>query len=201
MKLKLFITLSVLFFFSSCSHQAESVADKAMKELGDGKYYDQFGLGLSVIDLFHKEESLFSDVEARSITVKDKSYDFDLRENIITTDFLFSEYKLSSKKNRNVDLYDFTQKPAKDTGSHNAPYEERLKYYEEFKDIMKKDASNEYKLCLDKNNTEIGFSYLRYKNVPLHEFRYKLDNRYLADMHVINLPDKGLKVTMFRLVK
>ncbi|MEY8608607.1 hypothetical protein AALM74_05435 [Parabacteroides segnis] len=200
MKIKLFITLSV-FFFSSCSYQAESVADKAMKELGDGKYYDQFGLGLSVIDLFHKEESLFSDVEATSIAVKDKSSEFDLRENIITTDFLFSEYKLSSKKDRKVDLYGFSYKPVKDTSTPNVSYEEQLKYYEEFKDIMRQDDSNEYKLCFDNNNSEIGFSYLRYKNVPLYEFRYKLDNRYLADMHVINLPDKGLKVTMFRLVK
>lgn len=201
MKIKLFITLSVLFFFSSCSYQAESVADKAMKELGGGKYYDEFGLGLHVFDLFHKETSLFSDVEATSIDVKNESYDFNLRKNIITTDFLFSEYKLSSKKNRKVDLYGFSYKPVKDTSSLNRPYEERLKYYEEFKDIKRQDDSNEYKLCFDKNNSEIGFSYLEYKNIPLYEYRYKLDNRYLADIHVVKLPNKGLKVTMFRLVK
>lgn len=203
MKTHLFIILTALLILNSCSgsDKAKSVANKAIKELGSGKYYNKFGL---TYDLFYGEGSVFSQAEADDIAARTESHNSNFSTYIINTNLLFSEYELSSIKKREIDLHSFSTKPIEDKEYYDSSfsYEDKLEIYEICKDYDKKNAeSNEYKLCFDDNNTEIGYSYLRYKNVTLYELRYKIDNKYLAEMHVINLPDEGYKVTMFKLVK
>jgi len=169
-----------------------------MKELGSGKYAEGNGFNLEKIEMF--SGSLYSDAEADNLFAETGEYDREYENFLINTDMLFSKFEKVSKNEIKVDLYGYEEKPKQKNSKEN--YKNDLNVYNILKDINRGNYK-EIKTYIDtvNNDVETGYSFLKFKDVPMYIYRYKIDDIYLADMHVIKHPDDGYRVTYFRRVK
>lgn len=193
----LFTMLTLLF----CGCSEDHTANKAMKELGSGKYIDVDGLNFEKIEMF--SGSLYSDAEAKNQFAETGEYDLEYEKILINTDMLFSKFEMVSKNEIKVDLYGYLEKPKEgDTYSKEYTYDDDLRGYNMLKEFNRKEYKK-IKTYIDtvNNDVETGYSFLRFKDVPMYIFRYKVDYIYLTEMHVIKHPDDGYRVTYFQRVK
>ena len=185
-------TIFLLAFFSIllCGCSAEGTANKALKELGSGKFAEVLGFNEQKILMFGGK-SIYSDIEAENSFAESGIVDNNLRYLLINTELLFSKFELVSSIEQKIKVYNTSRKPRE----KNAV----LRTYEFLKNIDKKNE--EFKIHFDSANNEIGYSYLEYKDVPLFILRYKIEDTQLAEIHVIKHPENGYKVTYFQRIK
>ena len=176
----------------SCStkNTVESVAKKALVELGNGVYAgERFGsqyINLAILDLF--KSPLFADYEIENLKAKifiekgQTQYDRDLSESFFATDILFKD--IVFVKYEELYLEDVYQ-----TGfvSHGHFDERELELLTASMEHHKGDPGF-YSDGLD-------FCYIKYQDVPFYLVTYKLDNKYLADVTVARVKGEKPKVT------
>lgn len=193
-----FILLFTMLTLIFCGCSEDHTANIAMKELGSGKYAEGNGFNLEKFEMF--SGSLYSDAEADNLFAETGEYDREYENFLINTDMLFSKFEKVSKNEIKVDLYGYEEKPKQKDSKEN--YKNDLNVYNILKDINRGNYK-EIKTYIDtvNNDVETGYSFLKFKDVPMYIYRYKIDDIYLADMHVIKHPDDGYRVTYFRRVK
>lgn len=190
------LSIFALTALASCSSPT-SVAEKALKIVGRGTFVptdvDRY-VGTTpsaVIQLTSK----YGDVFDRALQKKYEAEE--VRKNgvykeyptIVVFDFsdvLFDKYELISKDDITTDLYGIDNfAKMKEGGLEDS-------FIEKSKEINKK---------LYKDYQEIADcgTWLIEKDVPMYILRYKLDNRYIANISVVKCPDKGYRVCAFRI--
>ena len=163
----------------SCS-SPERVAEKALKDFGNGLFVEGVvGLSPEKLFMFINHKDIYSrsliisnDVEEFLKTGTMKESDAD---NYFTTEIIFDNYKLMSKTEYASTLYSYSNYQDENEDIDRMMKEHRRRqptYYKEIDDYF-----------IFKND-----------NVPHYELRYKLDNRYLATVIVIKIPDVGYRV-------
>jgi len=191
-----------ILLISSCSQQKETqiidkFANKAVSELGSGKYASEFERYIPDMHLFD-DDNYYSEAEADAHFATIGEYDLTYSNNLIDTDIPFNTLEIISRTQGKMDLYLFFPYPAEYDMDIGLNREERLKLYKRFKRFTK--WKKDYKVHMDENNEDKGFSYVSDKSVPVYYYRYKLDNKYTADLRIIKHPEDGLKVTYFKIV-
>ncbi len=174
-----FITLC-LAILTSCS-SPERVAEKALNDIGSGLFAEgRVGISSEKLFMFTNH----SDIYSQCLIISDDVEDF-LENGVIAgsidsdsyfmTEVLFDNYELVSKKEYLSDLYSYSN------------------YQEENENIDK--MMREYKRGLKNSYKEIdNYFIFKDENVPCCELRYKLDNKYIATIIVIKIPDVGYRV-------
>lgn len=187
---------SIIFALSSCSTPT-SVAEKALKVVGKGTFVPTdveryVGIESSaLISLTSDYGDIFDNALRRSQEAED------FRENgffneakrsafFNFSNVLFDRFELISKEESTTDLY----------GINNYA---KMREDEIDEGVIEKSKEVNKRLYQDyQENDECG-TWLIEKNVPLYTLRYKLDNRYIANISVVKCPDKGFRVCAFRI--
>ena len=178
--------LSFLLCFAiltSCS-SPERVAEKALKDFGNGLFTaDIISPSIEKINMFRDHGEVYSRFligsdEAESIL--DLGYKKDLNiDSYFMTDILFNDCVLVSKKEITTTKYGYSLL-GEDDPILNPSTIQQLKDYN-------RENPNFYKEVND-------YFLFKYDDVPLCELKYKLDNKYLATVIVIQVPDVGYRV-------
>lgn len=172
------ILFLILYLISSCS-TPESIAEKALKEIGCGKYKsDSLGLGFEKLKMF--DNTLYSNCEMENYYAKN-GYKADLGDVYFQTERLFDNYKFIDKKETKIDLYNHILLRTNNSNDSLFKHHAILAYQDKPK--FKLDSSS----C----------QYLEYENVIRYDLRYKIENKYILNIHVIDHPKYGLKVSSF----
>ena len=189
-KLFLFICTIALFGCSS----PESVAEKALREIGNGKYRDLYaGINFNKLNMNKK---LFTDAYITSRIGEEFCQFGDLGrygnlepsrqlDIFFQTDILFNDIKLVDKRMDIMDIYGFYKR---DLGE----------YDDSIRDVMKdvySSMENIYSREWDNFRSSVyGMGGIKYKNVKCYHLKYKVDNSRIASVLVIRLPDEGYRV-------
>lgn len=185
---RLYLLVTLLSALTSCS-SPERVAEKALADIGRGLYVKgPLGMSLEKVSLFTDHSDVFSnylinsnDAESIIKTGYKKGAD---RDSYFMTDILFEKYELISKKEIKTTLYDYS--------SYS---DDSLSFLEPEKaQKLKADLQN-----YDRNKPEfykeIGdYIIFMYENISYVQLKYKLDNKYIATIITIKVPDKGYRV-------
>ena len=179
MKFPFYLTILVCIIITACS-SPESVAEKALREIGDGKYKTGvYGKEFLNEDLFtyalleNDYGESFSKYGGISGELKDRG---ELRDIFFKTDYLFDKIKLIDQKEYRTDIYGFDRKYGDD---------------DETFDILKKYLPDVYDgfRCND-----YVMAWLKYKSIPKYILRYKVDNKAILNVIVLKLPKEGYRV-------
>ena len=165
----------------------ESVATKALHEIGDGKYKsDALGISLAKIsmnnELFTDRyiESKLGEEFSKYMGISGEDSYSEQRDYYFQTELLFDNVKLVEKKRSSIDLYRYSNwSRIKDTAL--------LRYYEEIADSYEKTLKNPVRL-------DYVVAGLEYENVPCYDLKFKVDNKYMASVLVIKVPQEGYRV-------
>ena len=175
----------------SCS-SPEKVAKKALADIGRGLYVrGTLGISLEKVGLFTDHADIFSNFLINSDDAKsiiETGYKKDAgRDGYFMTDILFEKYELISKKEIKKTMYDYS--------SYN---DDSYSFLEPDKaEKLKMDLQN-YARNKPEFYKEIGdYIIFMYENVPYVELKYKLDNKYIATIITIKVPDEGYRVCAF----
>lgn len=172
-----------LAFLISCS-SPERVAEKAMKDFGSGLFAaDKIGFSTEKIFMFVNHGDIYSGFLMQSHEAKnilDLGYkEGSSKDAYFMTDILFNDYVLVSKKEITTTQYRYDLLSKDDAIIDTSTIQLLKDYYRE--------SPNFYK--------EVGDYFLfKYDDVPFCELKYKLDNKYLATVIVIKIPDVGYRV-------
>lgn len=173
----IFQLLNILLIFS-CS-TPENIAEKALKEIGSGKYKnDSFGIGFEKLKMF--DNTIYSKNEIENYCAE-FGYSKSLDDVFFQTERIFDNYKFIDKKEKKIDLYNYIS-------FHNKNYNDSI-----FRHNAILAFKDEPKFKLD----SISCQYLEYENVPRYDLRYKIENKYILNVHVIDHPKDGLKISSF----
>ena len=190
--MKRFYILAIcLIALFSCS-SPEKVAEKALADIGRGLYVKgPLGISLEKVGLFTDHADIFSNFlinsdDAKSIIETGYKKGAD-RDGYFMTDILFDKYELISKKEIKKTMYDYSS------------------YNDDSYSFLEPDKAEKLKTDLrnyDRNKPEfykeIGdYIIFIYENVPYVELKYKLDNKYIATIITIKVPDEGFRVCAF----
>lgn len=167
----------------SCS-SPEKVAEKALQEIGNGKFVSSpLGFSIERIEMFTSKNSIYSrrlikseiaeDIFEKGFTTLDEEK---LEKTLFEIDCLFNDFVFSSKIESTIDLYSCI---------FNAKSEENKLMVDAFK-----KAGWEYV------ETETDFAYIpnHLRNIPFTMLKYKIDNKYIITVDVVKLPHEGYKV-------
>ena len=197
---KILISIAAILALVSCSSENEvkTVAEKALTELGNGKYAGKYLLGeyfnFNIIELF--KSPYFADYEienreaANFIEKGQTTYVQDLKELFFETDLLFNEIVFTDYKELSPrDIY---------RTSFISQYSEEMA--EKIGGIDKLRESQEQGINLTKNHpgfycVDYDYCYIAYENVPFYQLTYKLDNKYLATVTLAQVKGEKPKVT------
>ena len=201
MKLKhISIFVIVIIALASCSSESavKSVAEKALTELGNGKYAGHYigreYYNLEIMDLF--KSSYFADYEIENrkasnfIEKGQTKYERDLREIFFETDILFNDIVfVEFKESYPRDIYDtsFISQYSEEFMNQYGSVQEYQDRQTTMMDIFK-DEPGFYKRDYD-------YCYIEHQNVPFYTLTYKLDNKYLATVTVAKVKGEKPKVT------
>lgn len=183
---------------SSCS-SPESVAEKALKEIGSGKYKKSLGIiSTEKLTLFNQPNSVFERYEIKNCEAVDfgrvkyhanrVKYHANLVDIYFQTETLFERYQLIDKKQTQVGLYFYFEMPDPESMSEEEQ-KANLIVYKYYLDLFKDNPTLEY--------TDNRIKAIEYNNVSKYILTYKLDNKYITEISVIKHPKDGLKVTSF----
>lgn len=181
------ILLCALCVLCSCSQldRAKNVAEKGLKELGNGKYageyYGSSYINFNIIHLF--ESPYFArygiyDSEAEDFiktgVVSSERKDADA---FFETDLLFNDIVFVDSYMYKRDFYD--------TGF----FSRNIQRYTEEGSLEKEKNFQETMISIHKDDPgfyQVGYDYcyIKYKDVPYYQLKYKLDNKYLATVYV-----------------
>lgn len=181
----------------SCS-SPESVAQKALKVVGLGTFaptevdrYIGRTQGFEAITMFSDYDKVFSRDLIRSSEAEDfrrSGYyrEIDQEEYFYFSNAIFEKWELVKKDQYEINLYGL---------SNAAAYEgltpEAIERIEKAHEHIHKDYVK---------NGNIS-TWLVAEDVPAFDLRYKLDNRFFANITVIKIPDEGYRVCSFRIDK
>lgn len=194
-RFSLIFSIIVCAVLASCSSPT-SVAEKALKTIGLGTFassdLDRL-LGtepLAVIMLTTDYGDIFDDALQKSSEAefaREKGYHRKTKTSSYFdfSNVLFDRFELISKEELTRDLYGITDyKSMRDSDLDKEVIESMIKI-----DKGRKD----YELSGD------GYygTWLEAENVPWILMRYKLDNKYIASLSVLKLPNKGYRVCSF----
>ena len=184
----------------SCSPAAsvKAVAEKALVELGNGKYAGDY-LGrnyynLNILDLF--KSPYFADYEIENHKASNfmengqTKYDRDLKEVFFETDILFDEIVFVEFKQLHPrDIFDtrFISQYSEDFMNEYSSVQEYKDRQTNMMEIYK-DEPGFYKKDYD-------YCYIEHQDVPFYSLTYKLDNKYLATVTVARIKGEKPKVT------
>lgn len=185
---KVLILLMGIVLLQACS-SPESVAEKALHEIGDGKYKnDLVGFDVNFNKISMNEKLFTDDYITTKLGEEFSKYEavgsmgylkhYELRDLYFQTDILFDEIKLVEKDKGTIDIYFFHKRHGdskEDINDFNT-LESALRSVKNFK-------SNGY--CM---------AGLKYENVPCYRLRYKVDNSRMTKVVVLKLPKKGYRV-------
>lgn len=168
-----------LALLTSCS-SPERVAEKALKDFGSGLFAEGvIGLSPEKLFMFTNHQDKYSrclmasnDVEEFLKTGSMKESDAD---DYFTTEVLFDKYELVSKREYISALYRYRNHKEADENIDRMMkeyYRELETYYKEIDDYF----------------------IFKEENVPHYELKYKLDNKYLATIIVVDIPKVGYRV-------
>ena len=191
-----FIALGAsLLFIASCS-SPNSVANKALKLVGLGTFapsdvdrYLGYSYGFETINLFTD----YNDIFDNALIDTDKALYFrkygSYKETSKTAFFYFSnaifeKWELVKEEEISYDLYGIT-----DYSRHGDLSPEAIK-------AMKDYLSSSHADYKESGNI---ITYLVAKDAPAKILRYKLDNKFFANLTVIKVPDVGYRVCAFRI--
>lgn len=180
---KLYIIAFFFAILTSCS-SPERVAEKALKDFGNGLFASNIvGFSIEKNFMFLDHGDVYSDFliesnEAENILNFGHKKDLD-KDSYFMTDILFDDYILVSKEEYTRTLYDIAFISEKDSLLSSETIE-LLKEYD-------REKTNFYKEVND-------YFLFKYDDIPYYVLKYKLDNKYLATIIVIKVPDKGYRV-------
>lgn len=195
MRFPLFLSVISFAFLTSCTTPT-SVAEKALNKIGLGTFASsdlekQLGIEpLAVIMLTTNYGDIFDEALQKSSEAefaREKGYH---RKTETTSYFdfsniLFDRFELISKEELTRDLYGISDyKSLRESDLDKDIIESMIKLDE---------GRKGYELSGD---GDCG-TWLEAENVPWIVLRYKLDNRYIANMSVLKLPKKGYRVCSF----
>ena len=184
---KVLILLMGIVLLQACS-SPESVAEKALHEIGDGKYKkDMIGVNLNKTSM---NEKLFTDAYIDSQLGEEFSkYEAvgylgnlslsELDDVFFQTEILFDNIKIVDKKESKMDLYVFYRR--------HSDSEEDINVFK----ILESLNSSELKYFKSNGYCMAG---LKYENVPCYELKYKVDNSRMVTVRVLKIPHTGYRV-------
>lgn len=197
--MKRLLTLIVCCISLVSCNTPQTVAEKALDLVGSGLFYGSFNN--EEIFIFSKYGRIFDDclgtnaqVEflrtngSMSNSIKDEQY-FQVKT-------MFNTYELISCEKYDKSLYNYINcSPQRELENLN-------KYGTGETEYTLKDASN---LCTNIKNAILNLysdfieideylTYLKYKDVPFHILKYKIDNQRIATIYVLKIPEKGHRV-------
>ena len=191
--LGLIISLGIgISFLLSCSSPT-TVAEKALKLAGRGTFVptaiDKY-MGnekLATVGLFTDYDNVFNSAfihndEAEFFLKNGFFKETPRRSYFYFSDIMFSKYQLIKKKESSYDIrmiMDFSK-------------------YDGLTDSALRSLKDSYKHLHDeyKENGSIS-TWLVGKSIPAYIMRYNLDNKYIAEITVLKLPDDGYRVCSF----
>lgn len=199
-----FIELICFLLFLSCSptKKAEKVAEKALKEIGSGKYIkDMTGVNLNKITLFSNSDIFdnyeIQNYEASKFSEKKRIERDLLMDAFFNTDVVFDHWELIEIRDIKIDLWRFVKKRSDENldllESYGFDRKETLSMDSLFFETDKKKPQFEY--------NDSCYKYLDYKDVPVFILKYKLDNKYIATINVVKHPNYGYKVTFVNIIR
>lgn len=189
------LSLCTLLGCSSELERAKSVAEKGLTELGNGKYagsyYGRTYINTEILKIFDSpyfsrygiDDSEATDFIATGVVSNERKE----ARSFFSTDILFNDIVFVDSYMYKRDLYctDFFSRRI-------SRYIEdgRLEREKEFQDIwitQHKDEPGFYQVGYD-------YCYIKYKDTPIYQLKYKLDNKYMATVYVACV--KGEKPTI-----
>lgn len=193
--LSLFVFVASLLLAASCS-SSTSVANKALKLVGLGTFapsdvdrYLGHSYGFETMKLFTDYDDVFDN----ALIDTDEALNFrkygSYKETSKTAFFYFSnavfeKWELVKEDELTYDLYGITD-------------------YSRLGDLSPEviKGMKDYQSRSHEDFKELGdiTTYLVAKDAPAKILRYKLDNKFFANLTVINVPDKGYRVCAFRI--
>ena len=195
---KSLLLLLAIFVLCGCSqlNRAKNVAEKGLKELGNGKYAGEYFGGTYInMNILHLFDSPYfarygmNDSEAEDFMktgfVRTERIE---AEHFFETDRLFKEIVFVDSYMYTRDFYNtdfFTPRIKRYTE------EGRLDEEREWQEKMisyHKDAPGFFQVGLD-------YCYIQYKDVPFYQLKYKLDNKYMATVYVACVKGEKPKIT------
>lgn len=195
-----FISLAAIICLSSCNTPT-SVAEKALKLIGLGTFaptdvdryagtepYAVIMLTSDYGKIF--DNSLIKNSEAEFAREHGYYKETPRTAYFNFSDVLFEKYEFIGKEEITTDLYsisNYTSYPR----LRNSDLDKKL-----VESMISIDRRKEDFLL--SGDGECG-TWLEEKNVPWIILRYKLDNKYIANLSVLKVPDKGYRVCAFRL--
>lgn len=189
MKIKLTIILALLICFASCD-SPESVAEKALEEIGNGKYrfdLDKCFMG-TIDDIFSM--ALVHNAEAEDF-LQGKKVLNGYKNLFFQTSCVFGEWKLVDKTVFPFDLYSASLRS-------DVLYLEHEDWWDDHKEhitLLYDSIGGEY------NGKELVYFsedaiVEKNKATPITRLRYKIDNSRIAIIDVVK-SDKGYRVASF----
>ena len=183
---KVLLFLLCLVLIQSCS-SPESVSEKALHLIGLGTFTEQIrGIrSIEEIEMFSKYDKVFTNALMKSEaadTYRKKGY---LEEEDTRAYFplslLFDRVELISKEESSIDLFGYTDF-SKEKDYLPEDTIERLKnaYKNTYFDYEERDDIATYRITK--------------KQTPFYILRYKIDNKEIATVLVVKVPDEGCRV-------
>jgi len=188
MKRFLPLLISIIACFSCSS--PESVVEKALREIGNGKY--RCSITSVSVDKLDMNKKLFTRAYINSCIGEEfckygdlgRYGNLDLSKQLdifFQTNILFDDIKFVDKEENTMDIYGFCKK---DHG-------EKDKVMEDLYSAMEKVHSKKWKQF---RSNVYGHGGIIHENVKCYELRYKVDNSRIARVLVLKLPDEGFRV-------
>ena len=193
----LFLAIATLV---SCSQtgKVKSVAEKALAELGNGKYAGEyFGkdyFNFNIICLY--DSPYFANYEIDNYEAKNfierrqTKYDRILKNDFFETDKLFNDIVFVDLKGpyaRDIYFTNFFSSLSDNSFEAYGGFEKR-KELQEYCLRVDQDKPGFYKDGYD-------YCYIKHESVPFYKLTYKLDNKYLATVTVAVVEGEDPKVT------
>ncbi len=184
-----------LLLIASCS-SPNSVADKALKVVGLGTFapsdVDRYlgnSYGSEILSLFTDYDDIFDNaLIERDEAQNFRKYGFYRRAErsnfFYFSNAIFEKWELVKEDDISYDLYTLV-----DYSQFEGVDENTIKSLRDY-------ARNNHE---DYQESGLVSTWMVAKNVPAKLLRYKLDNRFFANLTVINVPEKGYRVCAFRI--
>ena len=181
------ILLCAFCILCSCSQldRAKRVAESGLKELGNGKYageyYGRSYINTNIIHLFDSpyfaRYGIYDSDAEDFIKTGVVSSERKGAETFFQTDLLFDDIVFVDSYMYKRDFYDTDF------------FSPRIKRYTEEGRLEKEKELQETMISIHKDDPgfyQVGYDYcyIKYKDVPYYQLKYKLDNKYLATVYV-----------------
>lgn len=185
----------------SCSNkleQSKRIAEKGLKELGSGKYAGEYLLGkyfnFQILYLYHSP--YFGNYEVRNREAElfmengRTSSEVNLDEVFFATNYLFDEISFVDSQEYYDDFYspNFITNSMKERWAKGEGNEEQEMEIHRMMMEMDKKKPGYYQVGEN-------YCYKNHENVLCYKLTYKLDNKYLAKVHVACVKGEKPKIT------